>query len=289
MALIISAMKKLIINADDFGLSPSVNRAILQVWKCGNLTSATMMVNMPGTAHAIVLAKENPSFPVGLHFCITEGTALSGKSALTDENGKFTNRTQLLKNIFSGHITRNTIRQEFILQLEKFRSSGLSLSHVDSHQHIHMNPFIFKSILPVINEQKIPLRLVYPKLNFSLLFPRPEKFFKQLVMNRASQRFSKMLSSPHNSGFISIHDLADPENIRDDSYTKLLAATGLMPDSVVELMVHPYILGNDVIEIYKDDPEKKTFLQKCSREFGILSGSPLFSESGFALTSYDKL
>lgn len=287
--MILFATMKLIINADDFGLAPSINDAILKVWKCGNLTSATMMVNMPGTANAVVMAKENPSLPLGLHFCITEGIALSGKSALTDENGKFFNRTELLKRIFSGKIARENVKDEFILQLEKFRSSGLPLAHVDSHQHIHMNPFVFNSILPVINEHKIPLRLVYPKLDFSLLLLRPVKFFKQLVMNRASNRFANLLSSPHNSGFISIHDLSVPENIGVDTYKYLLASAAVKHESVIELMVHPYILGKDVLEIYSDEPKKKSFLQKCSREFEILSGSPMFNESGFTLTTYDKL
>jgi hypothetical protein len=282
-------MGKLIINADDFGLAHSVNRAILQVWKCGNLTSATMMVNMPGTANAIDLAKENPGMPVGLHFCITEGHALSGISSLTDTKGKFINRLKLLKKIFYGKVSSADVRNEFMMQLQKFGSSGLPLSHVDSHQHIHMNPFIFKTILPVINEQKIPLRLVYPQLDYSIFFSRPVKFCKQLMLNRASKRFSKRLSSPHNSAFISIHDVSNPENVTQNSYQNLLASVKSPSDANVEMMIHPYILGKDVLEIYKDDSSKKSFLQKCEREFNILSAKPLFLDSGFTLASYGSL
>jgi predicted glycoside hydrolase/deacetylase ChbG (UPF0249 family) len=282
-------MKKLIINADDFGLSPSVNDAIVQVWKCGNLTSTTMMVNMPGTTHAVETAKKNSALSVGLHFCITEGTALSGASTLTDERGNFHTRMELLKKIFRRQVKSEDVFNEFILQLGKFRDFGLSLSHIDSHQHIHMNPFVFGSILPAINEQKFPLRLVYPSIYIPLLFSRPKKFLKQLVMNRASKRFSAILSSPHNSGFISIHDLANPDNVEPQSYHDLLSGAGAKSDSVVELMVHPYILGDDVLEIYKGNSEKNSFLQKCASEFTVLTSAPLFSDSGFSLTSYDRL
>jgi predicted glycoside hydrolase/deacetylase ChbG (UPF0249 family) len=282
-------MKKLIINADDFGLSPSVNDAIIQVWKSGNLTSTTMMVNMPGTTHAVATAKDNPALPVGLHFCLTEGKSLSGPSTLTDVNGNFMDRMQLLKNIFRNRIKENDVLNEFMMQLKIFSDYGLPLSHVDSHQHIHMNPFVFRSILPVINEKKIPLRLVYPGLDFSLLFSRPKKFLKQWVMNRASKKYSAKLASLHNTGFISIHDLNNPDSIAHESYIDLLSDADTKPDSVIELMVHPYILGHDVLQIYRGNTNKDSFLRKCANEFGILSGSPLFSDTGFTLTSYDKL
>jgi predicted glycoside hydrolase/deacetylase ChbG (UPF0249 family) len=282
-------MKKLIINADDFGLSPSVNDAIVKVWKSGNLTSTTMMVNMPGTVHAVETAKINPSLAIGLHFCLTEGKALSGPCTLTDEAGNFLNRMQLLKKVFRNQIRKEDVLNEFTLQLQKFSTFELPLSHVDSHQHIHMNPFIFRSILPVINERKIPLRLVYPRLDFSLLFSRPKKFLKQLVMNRASNKFSSILTAPHNTGFISIHDLNYPDSIERNSYHELLAYADIKPDSVIELMVHPYILGDDVLEIYQGNADKDLFLKKCAKEFDILSGSPLFPGSGFTLTNYGNL
>lgn len=279
---------RLIVNADDFGLAHSVNNAILQVWKTGNLSSTTLMVNMPGTAHAIELAKSNPGLKAGLHFCITEGNALSGINSLTGSSGKFLTRPELLKKLFYRKIKQEDVAGEFLLQLARFRSSGLHLSHVDSHQHIHMHPFIFNAILPVINDQKIPARLVYPALHFSLLLSRPAKFIKQYLLNKASRRFSKLISSSHNTGFISIHDLPNPRSVSAEAYNRLMASTP-NHSGVVELMIHPYMESDDVKEIYKNNPGKNSFLEKCFAEFRVLSSEPIFIRQGITLTSYDSI
>ena len=93
----INKIKNIIVNADDFGLSEIINNAIIDVYKAKNINSTTLMVNMPGTMHAVGLAKLNPTLQVGLHFCITEGPALTGISTLTDKNGTFLSREKLIR------------------------------------------------------------------------------------------------------------------------------------------------------------------------------------------------
>ena len=70
-------MKKLIINADDFGLTRSISEKIIDTFKVGNLSSTSLMVNTPGSEYAIDLAKNHPELGLGLHFNLTEGKALS--------------------------------------------------------------------------------------------------------------------------------------------------------------------------------------------------------------------
>lgn len=69
--------RQVIINADDFGLSPAVNRGIIEAYRAGGITSTSMMVNMPGLADAVHAARSLPGLGVGLHFNLTYGRPLS--------------------------------------------------------------------------------------------------------------------------------------------------------------------------------------------------------------------
>jgi hopanoid biosynthesis associated protein HpnK len=142
---------RLIVNADDFGLSRSVNEAVVRAHRDGILTSASLMVNEPGFAEAVKLAKENPKLGVGLHL-----TLLMGHSALLPEKipglvnarGEFSNdpaRTGM--NYFFKPSLREQLRAEIHAQFERFRSTGLTLDHVNGHLHMHLHPVIFKILM----------------------------------------------------------------------------------------------------------------------------------------------
>ena len=90
-------MKKLIVNADDFGLTNGVNRAIIEGHTRGAITSATLMANMPAFDAAVRLAKDHPSLGVGLHFNITQGRPVADASrvgSLIDDSGEFWGTSQ---------------------------------------------------------------------------------------------------------------------------------------------------------------------------------------------------
>ncbi|WP_372366815.1 carbohydrate deacetylase [Candidatus Uabimicrobium sp. HlEnr_7] len=263
---------KLIINADDFGLTESVNQAIIDVFQAGNLTSTTLMVNMPGATHAIELAKQNPLLAVGLHFNITEGRPLSSASSIVDSHGKFYSRSVLTKLILQGKVHKQDIEQELQAQINKFRSFDLPLSHVDSHQHIHMLPFVCKSIVPTLMQKKITVRVVDPVYDLSLLTKRPLKWIKQYLNQRFAKKFKRIFSGKVNDKLISIHDLKGGV-ITTSTYRDLLSSC----QGVVELMVHPYILGDDLLELYKEQPTKMAFLKKCELEHQILTQEKIFT------------
>ena len=136
--------KKLIINADDFGLTRAISDKIIDTFKIGNLSSTSLLVNTPASEYAIKLAKNNPQLGVGLHFNLTEGRALTGVSSITDLHGLFFNKMRIncLKTLRL--IDLQDIKNELEMQFEYIINAGLSPSHIDSHQHIHMNPKIFK-------------------------------------------------------------------------------------------------------------------------------------------------
>ena len=150
-------MAKIINNADDFGYSRAVNYGIIDSFQRGVLTSTTLMANMPGFDHAVMLAKENPELGIGIHLTLTAGTSiLNGHQTITDENGKFRKRTYYCQ--MDTPIDEEEVYNEWKAQIEKVLSSGIVPTHLDSHHHIH----IFRNNLPIFmrlaKEYNLPVR-----------------------------------------------------------------------------------------------------------------------------------
>ena len=143
--------RRLIVNADDFGTSEEVNEAIIRAFKEGALTSASLMVTGAAFDGAVKLAKENPALAVGIHLVTVVGrSVLPHKEipSLVDEGGNFSNNPTAagLKYFFSPQ-ARRELRKEIAAQFEKFHSTGLRLSHIDGHLHLHVHPVIFNAAL----------------------------------------------------------------------------------------------------------------------------------------------
>jgi hopanoid biosynthesis associated protein HpnK len=140
-------MKKLIINADDFGLSTGANRAVLRAWQEGILTSASLMVGGRACEEAISLARENPGLQVGLHLTLVQGRAVLPPEeipGLTDSEGKLPMDPvgAGMRFFFSGSL-KGELHREIEAQILRFRETGLPLSHIDGHLNIHMHPTVF--------------------------------------------------------------------------------------------------------------------------------------------------
>ena len=152
-------MKQLIVNADDFGLTPGVNRAIIECHTRGIVTSATLMANSPAFDDAVLLVRENPSLGAGLHFNITEGRPIASASrvrSLLDEQDEFLGAsTALAKRAILGRLRIEEVVVELRAQIEKALSAGIELTHVDSHKHSHALPAICEAIAGTINEYGI--------------------------------------------------------------------------------------------------------------------------------------
>lgn len=284
----LEAKPRLIINADDFGLTDSVNKAIIDIFKAGNLTSATLMVNMPGTESAADLAKQNPALGVGLHFCITEGEPLTEAETLKSEEGSFISRSELVKRISMGKVSKADIAVEFEAQLQRMIQLGVTPTHADSHQHTMMIPFVFDAIHPVLKKHDLNIRVVNPPVNFMrLLFSRPKKFVKQALNSYLAKRIFKKYPDKSNHLLVSIHELdVATSTLSEDSYRQLLQTRGA--SNVVELMVHPYLDDDTFKEMYAQDySSKRVFIEKCIREHSILSKRPLFD--AYELCSFREI
>ena len=141
----------IIVNADDFGQSSIVNRAILSCFGRDLISSATIMANMPGFEEACDMAISNQlTDRIGVHLNLTDGwplvPELRSNPALCDASGRFRRfRSRLLSTS-----DQAMIAAEVVAQIQRCRDAGLPLTHADSHQHVHNEPMVLLAILPVL-------------------------------------------------------------------------------------------------------------------------------------------
>ena len=139
-------------NADDFGLTSGVNRAILEAHRSGILTSATLMANSPAFDEAVRLAREFPKLSVGCHIVLVNGNPVSSPSAIpslaTGHPGRF---RESISSVAWCALTRqlnpSEIENEVTAQIRKIQAAGITASHVDTHKHTHLFPPILHAVL----------------------------------------------------------------------------------------------------------------------------------------------
>ncbi|HEX7654993.1 MAG TPA: hopanoid biosynthesis-associated protein HpnK [Verrucomicrobiae bacterium] len=139
--------RRLIVNADDFGLSASVNAAVIGAHREGILTTASLMVNEPGFAEAVELARAHPRLGTGLHLTFLMGHATLPPAeipGLVNARGEFSNSPVGVGfNYFFRRSWRDQLRREIHAQFARFHATGLKLDHVNGHLHLHLHPVIF--------------------------------------------------------------------------------------------------------------------------------------------------
>jgi chitin disaccharide deacetylase len=142
-------VRRLIVNADDFGLTSGVNRAIIEGNRLGIVTSATLMANAKATDAAIDLAKAQPGLKTGCHVVLIDGVPLKANlQSLTNGSPRF--RTSLKEFSIAAlrkQISAEEVQQEVEAQVRKVQSRGITLTHLDSHKHTHMFPHILRPLL----------------------------------------------------------------------------------------------------------------------------------------------
>lgn len=150
-------MTKVIINADDYGYSRGINLAIIDSHKLGILTSGTIMAGMPGFEDAVRLAKENPSFGVGVHLTLTCGyPVLSGHKTIVTETGAFRKQPQYYH--ANNDYDTDEILREWDAQIKKVIDAGIQPTHLDSHHHIHTLPQHQPIFLELARKYNLPVR-----------------------------------------------------------------------------------------------------------------------------------
>ena len=231
---------KLIINADDFGYSDNINAAIVSCFQKDIINSTTIMVNMEGFDEAVKLAREHGfADKIGLHINLTEGKPLTDFSGtgLIDENGVFIMEAISNPLIFFSHITKNKIKYEIREQYNKLVASGITPTHFDSHQHVHILPYLVPLFIEFTKEKKQKIRIV--------TIPMRKNFF--IIV------YNLLLNSRLKRNKINFSDKFG--NIRYFNYY-LDKKKNFKP--VFEIMVHPAFKGDKLVDyFFNTDIEQK--------------------------------
>lgn len=245
-------MRGLIINADDFGRHLSVNRAIIQGHASGCITSASLMPSGVAFQDAIEKAASYPTLGVGVHLTLVGEKPIVDPAkipSLVDRDGRlFKQHPQFLARFLQGQIKLSEVRAELTAQMEKVIDSGLAITHVDSHQHLHVLPGIIDIVLDItakynINAVRIPavpLRFTggYPYEVSQLIGRSGLLLLAKMAMHKAKKR--GFHTPDHFFGIVA------GGSMREEC---LLNVIKDLPNGVSEIMVHP---GDDDITLHAD-------------------------------------
>jgi hopanoid biosynthesis associated protein HpnK len=279
----------MIINGDDFGFSKGVNQAIIKAHEQGVLTSTSLMVTGEAAEEAVALARTHPNLGVGLHLVLVCGKSVLPPREiphLVDSDGNFSSDSFKagLHYQFSQEAHRE-LRREIRTQLEKFRQTGLRLSHVDGHLHLHSHPVVLGILTELADEFNIQMiRLPFEELQFTLKLDRsnlPTKFLWSFVFTGLRNYGEQLLKSNGIKFSERVYGLLQSGSM-DEEYLQ-----GLIPQiqaDLVEIYSHPAIIIPG--EPLNGPPgageaELTAWLSDSVRE--------LLSENGFELTNYKKI
>lgn len=243
-------MKKVIINADDFGLSLGVNEGIILAYQRGILTSTTLLANMPAFEHAVSLARENEGLGVGAHLNIVRGRPLSPSErvrTLTDEDGNFPSSLHaLIRKLIRGKIRTEEIEEEFRRQIEKIQRAGIRISHLDSEKHTHGLPSVLRIVIRLANDYNIK------KIRWIHEFGLSKRLLGSTKALAASWAFSSSKKAIKQGG-VSVPDrfygLCASGHMTASRLGRILSR---LKDGVTEIMVHPGFISPDLVELEKN-------------------------------------
>ena len=233
-------MKNLIVNADDFGRHKLINRAVEFSFNKGCLKSATLMAGGVAFDDAIRVAKNNRGLGIGIHFTLANGNPVlppkNIPTLVTDEGIFYDNYVTFLKRYFSGKIALSEIRSELAAQLQKILRAGLTLTHFDSHQHLHHIPGIIEITLEIAKAEKISaMRVANTKI-----FDGELNSFGKFVGRFGLSSLAKFAAhKAHNKNFATpehFTGIVAGESVSEKFLLKLLAN---LKDGTTEVMLHP--------------------------------------------------
>ena len=231
--------RRLIINADDFGLSMGVNRAIVEAHAAGTVSSASLLVNAPGFEHAVRAAHSTPALGVGLHFNLTMGAPVSAAAAVPSlcdpRTGRFYSLSGLIARTLTGRVDGGEVALECTAQIARARAAGVGkLTHLDGHQHAHVLPGIWGPVVAASTRAGIDVMRLGLEPAAGMAW-RPLAAVGQLLLTASWLRAMRGAPLPRHADHFRGFALTG----RRDFAERLLAVLDHLEPGVTELMVHP--------------------------------------------------
>lgn len=274
-------------NADDFGLHEDINTGIIKSHHHGCVTSTTIMAGGQAFHHAVSLAEKHPKLSVGVHLTLVGAKPVSrgrNLSLLTSDGKLLPQYTDFVKKYMLGAIDKKDISHELYCQMQKVAGSGIKISHIDSHQHLHALPGMAKIIGNIAHEFgvekiRLPAEPIWffkgPKLNMSRICARSILTGCALTVSRQYKRLG-MYCPDHFFGMLAGGFMRQ---------TDLELIIENLPDGVSEIMVHPGTHNDILNKMFPWDYHWEEELQALTSEV-VLSN---IVKKGIRLISYREL
>lgn len=288
----------LIVNADDLGMHPRINAGILSAYRHGILTSCTMLMTTAYFDETIRDYVRPQALPIGIHLSLTLGKAVAPHSEvpdLIDESGNLKlGADRLILGSFkdeSGVALLAQIRREFAAQLARARDHGLHPTHADSHQHVHMNPVIFRLVEELLPHFGIDrLRFSRETFHAFVLGPGLSDVIKRNNLAKwALLRWRAARSAPTLASTDDFFGVLNSGKVTPRAMSALLRRAA--PERSLEICIHP---GFSAPKDVNDYPRANynAFISAAARqtEHDVLTDpnlAALVRERGLVLRSFD--
>ena len=245
--------KLLVVNADDFGLSPGINAGIVEGYEKGVLTSASIMVNAPAFDEAVELAHAHQGLGIGVHLNVLRGKAVLPPTeipSLVDANGRFLrNPISLCCGVLAKRVDLDQLSSEFSAQIERAFEAGLRLTHVNSEKHVHMYPPIFARVVKLA--ERYGIRAVrwtgqYPRARDLIRWNR--RSYKDLLVGLCAKLCRRRLAGTAVISNDYFYGLIETGSLTAEVFKGILPR---LEDGVTEVMCHPGYIGPDLQEAFQ--------------------------------------
>jgi hopanoid biosynthesis associated protein HpnK len=266
-----ASARRMIINADDFGLSPAVNRGILEAFGDGVLTSTTMLVNLEHFEDAVAIARRHPDLPVGIHLSLLWGRPVSPPQrvpSLVDRGGCFLPSLGVLaRRYFLGRLAPDELRTELGAQVRRFFDAGLTPTHVDTHKHVHCLPGVMAALGAVaaefgIAKTRLPVEKGLPRRRRRDNRRAPRASARGI----AKRRLIRLLCRRHRR-ILNTYGLRTTDHFVGIGYMDCLNSAVIRfilqsaEEGVTELMCHPGYADEDSGKWFTRPPDRQRELQ----------------------------
>jgi len=239
-------VRRLIVNADDFGFTSGVNRAIVEAHTHGVVTSSTLMANGKAFAEATELITRTPNLSIGCHVVLIDGEPVLGSDQLPSltASGYFRDGLkQFAARSVAGRMNPDEISAEVTAQIRKIQSAGIVVSHIDTHKHTHVFPQILRPLLKAaadcgVRSLRNPFGPRFP-LRSSQLLARPKLWTRYAEVQILRRFAGKFRESVKRAGFATPDGTLGIEVTGTLDETLFLAIARSIPDGTWEFVCHP--------------------------------------------------
>jgi hopanoid biosynthesis associated protein HpnK len=254
-------MRRVILTADDFGLTESVNEAVERAHRAGSLHAASLMVAGPAAADAVRRAHRLPDLRVGLHLVVIEGPAVLRHAEipdLVDERGWFpATQFRLGLRYAVRPRVRRQLAAEIHAQFATFAATGLRLAHADAHKHMHLHPTVGRLMLEIgsafgLARVRVPAEppAVLARCG-TRVSPGARALYHWTRLLRRQVRAAGMATTEHCFG------IAWSGHMTEDRLTRLLRE---LPQGESEIYLHPGVARDALLRQLMPDYEHEAEL-----------------------------